>query len=125
MQWKYEPYVIDGQAAPVAFTVAFNFQLREGSDDKGAGRLKPRLLHRVNPAYPAAALKAMLKGTVVVEVEIGPDGSVIDARVLRGHPLLNGPALKAVRQWKYEPNEALTDGKTVKVTETIRFELKY
>jgi TonB family protein len=125
MQWKYEPYVIDGQATPVAFTVAFDFQLRQGSVDKGSGRLKPWLLHRVNPAYPNTALKAMLKGTVVVEVEIGPDGSVINARVLRGHPLLNGAALRAVRQWKYEPNEALAGGKTVKVTETIRFELKY
>lgn len=124
MQWKYEPYVIDGKKVPAVFTVAFDFQLRRDSEEIEPGLFKPRLLHRVTPAYPQTALKARLRGTVKVKVEIGADGHVIDARVIMGHPILNGPALRAVRQWKYEPYELPADGKTVKVDETIRFDLE-
>ena len=34
---------------------------------------------------------------------MGVDGRVKNARVLRGLPLLNEPALEAVRQWRYVP----------------------
>jgi TonB family protein len=63
----------------------------------------PRMISKVNPIYPEAARTAGVAGTVILEGTIGEDGTVQDARVLRGVPLLNDAALGAVRQWLYEP----------------------
>ena len=62
-----------------------------------------RKIRDVRPAWPAAAQKADVRGTVLVEFTIDTDGSVTDARVLRGIPLLDEAALDCVRQWRYEP----------------------
>ena len=40
---------------------------------------------------------------VILEITIGPDGSVADAQVLRSIPLLDAPAVAAVRQWRFAP----------------------
>src|SRR5262249_26085524 len=57
----------------------------------------PKLLRRVDPAYPAAAREARAEGTVVLEVQVGSYGGVIGARVLSGPALLRNAALEAVR----------------------------
>jgi len=61
------------------------------------------LLHRVEPQYPAAAEQAQALGPVILEVQIGKDGSVRQADVVSGDPLLAPAALAAVRRWKYQP----------------------
>jgi protein TonB len=63
----------------------------------------PRLVRRVNPAYPPVAERAKIEGTVILEATVGPRGRVRDVRVLRSHPLLATSAVEAVRQWEYEP----------------------
>ena len=57
----------------------------------------------MHPVWPEAAQRANVRGTVLVEFTITTDGSVTDARILRGIPLLNEAALDCVRQWRYEP----------------------
>ena len=57
----------------------------------------------VAPVYPEIARVARVEGIVVVDCTIDGDGRVIDARVLRGHPLLDEAALAAVRRWVYMP----------------------
>jgi len=44
-----------------------------------------------------------ITGTVKVEVVVAPNGSVKDAKVVGGHPVLAGAALEAVKKWKFEP----------------------
>jgi TonB family protein len=68
----------------------------------------PKLLRRVEPAYPAAARDAHVEGVVLLEIQIAPDGSVKAARVLSGHALLDAAALEAVKQWRYEPTAPVT-----------------
>jgi protein TonB len=63
----------------------------------------PRLVHRVNPQYPPMAQRAQIEGTVILEAIVGPRGRVRGVRVLRSHPLLVASAVKAVKQWEYEP----------------------
>jgi TonB family protein len=61
----------------------------------------PTKIKDVKPVYPAIAQSARVAGVVTVEATIGPDGKVIDARVVRSIPLLDQAALDAVRQWEY------------------------
>jgi protein TonB len=82
----------------------------------------PRKLRHVVPVYPEIARRAGLSATVIVECVIGLDGRIASARVLRGHPLLDGAALDAVRQWTYRP--PLLNGTPVEavMTVTVRFQ---
>jgi len=57
----------------------------------------------VRPAYPQAAREKGAKGSVTLEVVVGPDGHVTDARILRSVPLLDESAIEATLQARYEP----------------------
>ena len=43
-----------------------------------------------------------LEGVVKVELIVGVDGEIKDAKVLGGHPILVDVTLRALRNWKYE-----------------------
>ena len=81
----------------------------------------PMKVRDVKPAYPPDALAAKVSGIVILEITIGTDGTVADAKVLRGNPLLDDAALGAVRQWQYAPT--LLNGVPVPVimTATVTF----
>ncbi len=57
------------------------------------------------PRYPADALRSGTSGEVLVELTVGTDGSVTDARILRATParVFDREALSAVKRWKFEP----------------------
>jgi len=68
------------------------------------GQVDPaKLLYRVEPRYPALAKQARISGVVELECVIGIDGHMREVAVRRGHPLLVGAAVEAVRQWIYQP----------------------
>ena len=83
----------------------------------------PTRTHFVEPAYPQVARAAAVQGVVIIELTIGEDGAVSNARVLRSIPLLDQAALDAVRQWRYEPT--LLNGAPTRVimTATVNFSL--
>jgi TonB family protein len=58
---------------------------------------------KVEPIYPVLARKMNLTGTVKVEVVVAPNGTVKEAKVVGGHPVLASAALDAVRKWRFEP----------------------
>lgn len=62
------------------------------------------------PRYPADALRSGTSGEVLVEITVGTDGSVTNARVLRANParVFDREALNAVKRWKFEPVGALS-----------------
>lgn len=90
----------------------------------GGAIKQPQKVQDKKPIYPPIAQSARVQGIVIIEATIGPDGSVRDAKVLRGQPLLNESALEAVRQWKYTPT--LLNGVPVSVimTVTVTFTLQ-
>jgi len=61
------------------------------------------VVHRVEPTYPAIAKAAHVQGTVILAAVIGKDGTIQNLHVVSGHPLLQGAAMDAVKQWKYRP----------------------
>ena len=83
-------------------------QLRaqQAQNDEIARRAKTR----VQPVYPDLARKMNLVGTVKIEVVVAPNGSVKDARVVGGHPVLAGAALDAAKKWRFEPASAESSG---------------
>jgi len=65
---------------------------------------------RVQPAYPELARKMNIAGTVKIEVVVAPNGTVKDARIMGGHPVLASAALDAARKWRFEPAAAESSG---------------
>ena len=52
------------------------------------------------PTYPTLPIQARIQGTVRLSLDFGPDGSVIAARTVSGHPLLAPAALEAASSWR-------------------------
>ncbi len=77
----------------------------------------------VKPVYPALARSAHVAGVVTVEATIGPDGKVIDTKIVRSVPLLDQAALDAVQQWEYTPTLLNGEPVSLRVTATINFTL--
>lgn len=69
-----------------------------------------RAKSKVQPVYPELARKMNITGTVKIEVVVAPNGTVKEAKVVGGHPVLSGPALEAVRKWRFEPAAAESTG---------------
>lgn len=69
------------------------------------GQIKePTLIRRVEPVYPPLAVRANVRGTVILEAIVDPEGRVADVKVLRSaHRVLDEAAINAVRQWQYAP----------------------
>jgi TonB family protein len=62
----------------------------------------PKLLKKVAPKYPSAALAAKIGGQVVLELTINEKGDVTNARILKSTAsVFNDSALEAVKQYKY------------------------
>ena len=78
---------------------------------------EPRKLKHVAPKYPDDARRAGLAQLVVLECVVDPRGDVSNVDVLKGVPPLTDAAVKAVKQWRYEPT--LLDGRPVPVTMTV------
>ena len=76
-----------------------------------------RNLYKVPPEYPKKARKAHVEGVVRLHAIIGKDGAIRDLSVVSGDALLTDAAMKAVRQWRYEPT--LLNGEPVEVDTII------
>jgi TonB family protein len=83
------------------------------------------LLKKVQPAYPANALRMRTEGVVKLMATVGKTGSVTTVKVVSGDALLTQSALDAVKQWKYKPY--LLNGNPIEIqTEvTINFKLPH
>ena len=62
-----------------------------------------RAKNKVQPVYPELAHKMNISGTVKIEVVVAPNGTVKQARIVGGHPVLATAALDAAKKWKFEP----------------------
>ena len=67
------------------------------------GVMEARLVHRVQPEYPAPARILHISGMVELRARIGTDGSVRELEVVSGNPILARAAREAVQQWRYQP----------------------
>ncbi len=127
-QWKYKPYLLDGDPVEVDTLVRLNFTTSSSGaievtdaplvvdpPSMPAGMPIPRrirvssevaqgmLVKKVNPDYPPEAKHVHVQGTVLLKVNIDEDGKVATVELISGHPLLAPAAVDAVKQWKYKP----------------------
>lgn len=73
----------------------------------------PEAITKVPPEYPDIARQANVDGTVLMQVLVGKDGKVKDAKVMKSVAMLDAAAVAAVRQWIFKP--ALSNNKPVAV----------
>jgi protein TonB len=71
------------------------------------------------PEYPSSAKLAGIEGVVIVKYVVGEDGSVKDAKVLKGPPELTDACLAAVRTWRFQP--MVVDGAAISFVKIARF----
>lgn len=78
-----------------------------------------RVAKRVAPMYPAAARQLNVSGTQEVEITVDEQGSVVDAKVLKGNAMFSAASVSAVKQWKFTP--LVQDGSAKSFTSVIVF----
>jgi len=83
------------------------------------GVLNGKALSLPKPSYPPIARQAHASGQVVVQVTIDENGSVISARAVSGHPLLQAAAVAAAHGARFSPTKL--SGQPVKVTGVITY----
>jgi protein TonB len=79
------------------------------------------LIQPVDAVYPAATAKGQ-RGTVILQVLVGRDGLVQDAKFLQGSLLFARPAIDAVKQYRFKPY--LLNGRPVSVQSIITLNFK-
>jgi len=84
----------------------------------------PKKIKDVRPVYPPIALAMQARGTVILDVTIGTDGRVLDAKVIHSVPQLDLAALEAVRQWEYEPTRINGALVTLIMTVVVNFAIQ-
>jgi TonB family protein len=67
---------------------------------------KRKVIARVEPDYPDALKKLYIGGVVRVELDVTPNGTVKDVKLLGGNPILGQSTIKAVKMWRYAPATA-------------------
>jgi TonB family protein len=135
-QWKYKPYLLNGEPTEVDTTVNINYTFG-GDDNKGApssqpegsmsipaGVMEGNLVYKVDPVYPPIAKTAHVQGIVVLHALISKTGDVENLKVVSGPPMLAGSAIDAVRQWKYTPYMLGAETLEVETTISVSFSLK-
>ena len=80
------------------------------------------LAQSVDPVYPDAAKASGQKGSVVLQVLIGRDGAVQDAKFLQGSLVFAKSAIDAVKQWHFKAYSM--NGRAVSVQSTITLNFK-
>jgi TonB family protein len=84
----------------------------------------PKRTRTVQPVYPQEALVQGIRGIVILELLIDPDGKVVSADVIRSVPGLDEAALAAVRKWEYATTKVDGQPVSVRLTVPITFALK-
>jgi len=111
-QWRFKPSTLGGEPIDIYVTLELAFRLHDGPFGFGAhrqtevGLIMPVVMSDVQPRYTPEALREKIEGTALVEVVVGVDGLVSDARLVKSVDEasgLNAEALRAARQWVFQP----------------------
>ena len=93
----------------------------------GSGVVNPRILREVKPQYTADAMRAKVQGTVLLECVVLADGTVGRVDVVKSlDPTfgLDSEAVKAARQWRFQPGTRFGEPVNVLVTIELTFTLR-
>ena len=101
----------DGVSKPILQTLTVSQGVSQGL-----------LLKKVQPAYPANALRMHTEGVVKLMATVGKTGNVTTVKVVSGDALLTTSALDAVKQWKYKPY--LLNGNPIEIQTEVTIDFK-
>ena len=93
----------------------------------GNGVSTPLLLREVKPAYTADAMRAKVQGVVLLECVVLPNGNVGNIKIIRSLDTMFGldeEAIKAAREWRFEPGRRLGKPVAVRVVIELGFRLR-
>ena len=82
-----------------ATTIVFPVNMQ--AQDSGEGSRK--VITQTPAAYPTLARSMNIRGTVKLQAQVAPNGTVKKIDIVGGHPLLTQSAVTAVGHWKFEP----------------------
>ncbi len=124
-QWKYRPYLLNGDPVEVETQVQVNFTLSDVRMPLGPNGLlqisesvmRPLRTSTVDPAYPPLAVETHVQGPVILNIDINASGEVETVTPFTGNPMLMQSAIVVVRQWKYRPY--LLNGEPAKVQTSV------
>jgi TonB family protein len=68
----------------------------------GQAEVNRKVKIKVPPVYPDLARNMNITGVVKIEVTVSSNGSIKNAKVIGGHPVLASAALDAVKKWRFE-----------------------
>lgn len=98
--------------------------LKGGSGRGESSVVPPKFVHREKPIYPIKAQRAKKGGTVVVEVWIDTDGSIISAKVIKAAGWgFSEAALRAAKNSVFTPG--LINGRPAKAKIKIPYKFVY
>jgi TonB family protein len=83
----------------------------------------PKLIKSERAIASLDDLKDFETGSVVIDAVIDTEGNVTSPKILSGPPSLRWPALRAVKNYKYEP--AMEDGHPVAAHVTVRIQFHF
>jgi periplasmic protein TonB len=93
----------------------------------GNGVNLPRVIREVRPNYTSDAMRAKVQGIVVLECVVRPDGSVGDVQVIRSLDStfgLDQEAIKAAKQWRFQPGTRMGEPVPVLISIELTFTLR-
>jgi TonB family protein len=85
--------------------------------------MNSKLIKNVRLRFPERAVKERRSGTVIVRLTLDLRGSIKEARLLQGDPVLSESVLEAVKQWQFEPTTLDGDPVEVEVDVQMTFDL--
>jgi hypothetical protein len=121
--WKFEPAKLNGEAVTSRVTVAVTFNpapplsenvplpplIHQDDEARIQSRFQPpQVTYATFPVYP---FKALMAGTVILEVSINEAGKARRPKVVRDAPPFTLMATQAIDDWRFMP--ATLDGSPV------------
>ena len=91
----------------------------------GGNIQESKLIYKVDPIYPKAALEARIQGIIKLTIIINEEGAVYEIRTKPGNnPILEEAAIDAVEHWQYSPTHLDDKPVPVEATVTVVFKQK-
>jgi TonB family protein len=81
------------------------------------------LIKKVQPNYPASALRMHVEGSVQLLATIAKTGNITSVKVISGETVLAKAAMEAVKQWKYKPYYLNGEPVEIQTQITVNFKL--
>jgi len=76
----------------------------------GQEEIDRKVRSKVAPVYPELAKHMNISGVVKIQVTVAANGSIKDAKLIGGHPVLASAALDAVKKWRFEAGPQVSTG---------------